>query len=152
MPFNGPGIYSITSYQGPDSNANSWGGGTALGQEVKLFPKNPLYDNAKWQVALASGSGDSAEYFIFNLANGGYLTANEKNKVTTCEFKLPTDTKVRWTLKYFQKQGQYDVYTVTSVSGNGQLSVEGGGVAQGTKILSYENGDGDNSMWYFEAA
>ncbi|KAI1198106.1 hypothetical protein F5X97DRAFT_323890 [Nemania serpens] len=152
MPFSGPGIYSIVSYQGPDNNANSWGGGTTLGQEVKLHPKEPLTSNAKWQVALASGSGDSAQYFIINLANGGYLTATEKNKPTTCQFKLPTDPTVRWTLKHYKKQNQYDVYTVTSVAGNGQLRPQGGETSRGTSILSYETESDDTCMWYFEDA
>ncbi|KAJ8132649.1 hypothetical protein O1611_g967 [Lasiodiplodia mahajangana] len=150
MPFQGPGIYSIAAYQGPDCNINSWGGGTQLGQQVKLYPKNPLTNNAKWQVALASGSGDNAQYFIINLANGGYLTATGKNQVTSCQFKLPTDQTVRWTLKYYKKQDKYDVYTVTSVSANGQLTAEAGAAVQGTNVLSAQIENSDNTMWYFD--
>ncbi|KAI0148791.1 hypothetical protein GGR57DRAFT_474298 [Xylariaceae sp. FL1272] len=150
MGFKGPGVYSIISYQGPNFNANSWGGGSQLGQQVKLYPKNPLTDNAKWQVSLASGSGDDAQYFITNLANGGYLTAGTKNQITTCQFKTPTDPTVRWQLKYYKKQGQYDVWTVTSVSGNGQLNCSGSGHSEGTEILSWQIENGDNTMWYFD--
>ncbi|KAI1171047.1 hypothetical protein F4777DRAFT_566757 [Nemania sp. FL0916] len=152
MPFSGPGVYSIVSYQGPNYNANSWGGGPQVGQQVRLFAKNPLTDNAKWQVALAKGTGDNAEYLIINLANGAYLTATGKNTITSCQDKLPTDPEVRWTLKYYKKQDKYDVYTVTSVSGNGQLNCEGSGATQGTNILSWQIENGDNTMWYFEAA
>ncbi|KAI1182374.1 hypothetical protein F5B17DRAFT_449686 [Nemania serpens] len=151
MVFHGPGIYSLVSYQGPQNNANSWGGGTTLGQEVRLYPKNPLGDNAKWQVALASGGVESAQYFIINLANGGYLTVGEKDKTTTCQFKLPTDPKVRWTIKHHKKQGKYDVYTVNSCAGHMQLNCSGGSSDKGTDILAYQTEDGDNSMWYFDS-
>ncbi|GAP92455.1 putative agglutinin ssa-like protein [Rosellinia necatrix] len=152
MVFNGAGIYSIVSYQGPDNNINSWGGGTTLGQPVKLYPKNPLTSNAKWQVALINGSGESAQYLIINLANGGYLTATGKNQVTSCQFKLPTDPTVRWTIKHYKKQDRYDVYTVNSVSANGQLNAEASGTAVGTNVLSWQIENGDNTMWYFDAA
>lgn len=39
---------------------------------------------------------------------------------------------------------------VTSVSGNGQLNAEASGTGTGTKVLSWQIENGDNTMWYFD--
>ncbi|KAH6667980.1 sclerotinia Sclerotiorum agglutinin Ssa in complex with Gal-Beta1,3-Galnac [Halenospora varia] len=153
MVFSGPGIYEIVSYQAPTLSLNSWGGSTNPGEVVKINGRSkppPPNGNAVWQVALASGSGDTAQYLIINAHSGYFLTATAASTIVSSQQKSPSDPSVRWTIKAATTNG-YQVYTINSVSPSlGQLNVKGSGQAAGTEVLAYPIENGDNTKFYFD--
>ncbi|KAH6654653.1 hypothetical protein BKA67DRAFT_535963 [Truncatella angustata] len=151
MGFTGAGVYEIVPYQAPKLNANSWGGGLNVGQDVRTYERGSSpTDNAKWQLALVAGSGDDAEYLIINVLTGYFITATGEFPSYTLQFISPTDPTARWTIKSSSANG-YDVYTITSkVSSRGQLTVKDFSTQSGADILSATKKDQDNQRWYFE--
>ncbi|KAK9796910.1 putative chain agglutinin ssa protein [Seiridium cardinale] len=147
MGFTGAGVYEIVPYQAPKLNLNSWEGLMTAGAVVR---GNSPSDNAKWQLALVAGSGDSAEYLIINVRTGYFLTATGDNKIASTPQISPTDKTAHWTIHSTRTNG-YDVYTITSkVASRGQLTVKDFSTQSGADILSATKQDADNQKWYFE--
>ncbi|KAI6244895.1 Agglutinin [Erysiphe necator] len=150
MPFKGPGIYEIVPFQTPKFSCNSWGGSTNEGEEVKIAERSqPPGQNTLWEVALASGSGADAEYYIINVKNGYFLAATGVTTNITCKHSIPTDPSIRWKLRPATTNG-YDVWQVDSLSSYGQLNVRESGQASGTDVISYQISSTDNTKWYFD--
>ncbi|KAI8630478.1 ricin B lectin domain-containing protein [Xylariaceae sp. FL1651] len=152
MGFTGPGIYEIVPYQAPTLSANSWGGKMEPGAVVRTYPRdrsNPS-TNALWQMALVSGSGDSAKYLIINVRTGYFLTATADQTITSTPQISPGDATAHWTIKSTPTNG-YDVFTINNeVKSRGQLNVSGSSSQSGADILAWPIEDGDNSKWYFD--
>ncbi|KAI1810155.1 hypothetical protein GGS20DRAFT_568727 [Poronia punctata] len=153
MGFTGPGLYEIVPYQAPDLSASSWEGLMSAGAPVKTYGRgdrsNPS-TNSLWYVALASGSGSSAEYLIINARNGYFLTATADRHVTSTPQISPTDKTSHWKITSNPSNG-YDTFTVdNAVKSRGQLNVSGSSSKSGTDILSWPIENGDNSKWYFD--
>ncbi|KAI3317902.1 carbohydrate-binding module family 13 protein [Xylariaceae sp. AK1471] len=151
MGFTGAGTYDIWAFQAPNLSLNSWGGNLEPGAVIKTHQRStPPTENAKWQVALVAGSGDSAEYLIINSLTGYFITATGDNTIVSTPRISPNDPSARWTIKSM-RTGQYDVYTITSkVSSRGQLTVKDSSNQQGADVLSAPKQDADNQKWYFE--
>ncbi|KAH8665030.1 sclerotinia Sclerotiorum agglutinin Ssa in complex with Gal-Beta1,3-Galnac [Tricladium varicosporioides] len=153
MVFSGPGLYEIVSYQAPTLSLNSWGGSTNPGEVVKINGRAkppPPTGNAVWQVALASGSGDTAQYLIINAHSGYFLTATSAGTIVSSQQKPPSDQSARWTIKA-ATTNNYQVYTINCVSSAmGQLNIKGGGLVYGTDVLAYPIENGDNTKFYFD--
>ncbi|KAF5876321.1 putative chain agglutinin ssa protein [Botrytis fragariae] len=152
MVFNGVGTYEIVPYQAPTLNLNAWDGLLTPGAVVRTYARGDTpSDNAKWQVALVAGSGDSAEYLIINVRSGFFLTATGDNKIASTPQISPTDQSARWTIKASTTNG-YQVFTINSkISSRGQLSVKDFSTQSGADILSATSKNGDNQKWYFDA-
>ncbi|KAK9781685.1 putative Ricin B lectin domain-containing protein [Seiridium cardinale] len=127
MGFTGAGVYEIVPYRDPS-------------------------DNAKWQLALVAGSGDSAEYLIINVRTGYFLTATGDNKIASTPQISPTDKTAHWTIHSTRTNG-YDVYTLlilgyhsitSKVASRGQLTVKDFSTQSGADILSATKQDADN--------
>jgi len=153
MVWKGPGLYEIIPYQVPTLSINSWGGGTDPGEPVKLYARSKpptKTDNSVWEVALVSGSGDSAQYIIINARSGYFLTATAEDKVTSVEHKSPSDPSVLWTIKEAFTNG-YQVYNINSVNSSlGQLNIRGSGNTSGTEVIAYPISSTDNTKFYFD--
>ncbi|ESZ98659.1 hypothetical protein SBOR_0897 [Sclerotinia borealis F-4128] len=152
MVFNGPGIYEIVPYQAPTLNLNAWDGLLAAGAVVRTYARgNTPSDNAKWQMALVAGSGESAEYLIINVRSGYFLTATGDNAIVSTPQISPAEAAARWTIKSTPTNG-YEVFTITNkVSSRGQLSVKDFSTQSGTDVLAASKKDADNQKWYFDA-
>ncbi|KAI5921218.1 ricin B lectin domain-containing protein [Camillea tinctor] len=154
MGFRGPGIYEILPLQAPTLSANSWGGGMEPGAVVKTYPRGDSSKdpdtNALWQLALVSGTGESAEYLIINIRTGYFITATADKTITSTPQISPKDPSCHWTIKSTPTDG-YDVYTINNkIHSRGQLNVRYGSTSPGADILSWPIENGDNSKWYFD--
>ncbi|RYP11226.1 hypothetical protein DL764_000182 [Monosporascus ibericus] len=151
MGFEGPGVYEIVPYQAPTLNMNSWEGRMEPGALVRTYPRGDTpSENAIWQLALVSGSGDCAEYLIINVRTGYFLTATADDTIVSTPQISPTDPTCHWSIKSSRTNG-YDVYTINSkVSSRGQLSVNDFSVQSGADILSSPTANADNCKWYFD--
>ncbi|KAF7863230.1 hypothetical protein EAF04_007312 [Stromatinia cepivora] len=152
MGFQGCGTYEIVPYQAPSLNLNAWEGKLEPGAVVRTYTRGDTpSDNAKWQVALVAGSGDSAEYLIINVRSGYFLTATQENHVVSTPQISPTDPSARWTIKAATTH-QYEVFTINNkVPGRGQLTVKDFSTHSGADVLSASAQTADNQKWYFDA-
>jgi hypothetical protein len=152
MGFKGPGIYEIVPYQAPTLSANSWGGDVTPGAVVRTYPRDSAKptDNTLWYVALAAGSGASAEYFIINVHSGFFLTATADKTIVSTPQISPRDPTTHWTITSSTTNG-YDVFTINSkVSSRGQLTVKDSSSSSGADILASPVANTDNTKWYFD--
>ncbi|APA05413.1 predicted protein [Sclerotinia sclerotiorum 1980 UF-70] len=152
MGFKGVGTYEIVPYQAPSLNLNAWEGKLEPGAVVRTYTRGDKpSDNAKWQVALVAGSGDSAEYLIINVHSGYFLTATKENHIVSTPQISPTDPSARWTIKPATTH-QYEVFTINNkVSELGQLTVKDYSTHSGADVLSASAKTADNQKWYFDA-
>ncbi|KZP11208.1 hypothetical protein FIBSPDRAFT_837728 [Athelia psychrophila] len=150
MPFNGPGIYEIVPYQAPTLNLNSINGSLTSGEVIRTWTRgSPPSDNAVWQVAIAKGSGDDAEYLIINNRSGYYLTAAGEGTNVLSQQTSPSNPSARWKIHKAFRNG-YDVWTINSVAGPLQLNVDGSGLTSGTNVIAWKIENGDNTTYYFD--
>ncbi|KAK9421339.1 putative Ricin B lectin domain-containing protein [Seiridium unicorne] len=154
MGFTGAGVYEIVPYRSLLTQVCYRGTKAQpqlLGGLDDCWCSGPSpSDNAKWQLALVAGSGDSAEYLIINVRTGYFLTATGDNKIASTPQISPTDKTAHWTIHSTRTNG-YDVYTITSkVASRGQLTVKDFSTQSGADILSATKQDADNQKWYFD--
>ncbi|KAI9645398.1 hypothetical protein NHQ30_006136 [Ciborinia camelliae] len=133
MVFTGCGTYEIVPFQAPTLNANSWEGKTTPGADL----------------ALISGSGDTAKYLIINCRSGFFLTATNNNTIVSTPQVPPTEPGAHWTIKSATTSG-YEVFTINNEM-YGQLTVKDFSAESGADILSATKQDADNQKWYFDA-
>ncbi|KAI3339477.1 ricin B lectin domain-containing protein [Ustulina deusta] len=149
MPFTGPGLYEIVPFRAQGLTASAWDGLLDAGALVRLSTRTPSdpATNSVWEVALASGEGESAEYLILNALTGYPITATADRTTTSTPQISPADPTTRWTIESIGS----DVFTINNkVASRGQFSVKGGDYQSGVDIMAWVTGNTDNQKWYFE--